>query len=121
MQHTADTKEGILMSKHLSPMLTVWGLPTPNELMEGRGFHVSYNDRDTGPDMYGCVTTALVLGQMQQFLTLNGDHRAAYQPLIAQGVDACLAYFAANLDQMNLRSEGLPARPDLLAIARQPA
>lgn len=51
--------------------------------MDGKtyeGFYVSYNSHDR--DSYGDVTTALVLGQMQKFFILNGDHRAGIQPLL---------------------------------------
>lgn len=75
----------------------------PNMIMDGDGFFVSYNDRDT--DIYGCDTTALVFGQMQHFYILNGDHRAQYAPLVAQGYDACFAYFKANIGLVNMRSE----------------
>jgi hypothetical protein len=67
----------------------------PNAVMDGRGFYVSYNNHDTG--IYGTDTTALVLGQMEKFYILCGDHRAQYQPLIADGFDARLSYFKANL------------------------
>lgn len=78
----------------------------PNTIMEGDGFYVSYNDYDV--DFYGSDTTALVLGQMERFYILNGDHRAQYQGLIRDGFDACLSYFKENLQQANKYSE-MPA------------
>lgn len=75
----------------------------PNSILDGDGFYVSYNDYDTRT--YGCVTTALVLGQMQDFYILNGDHRAAYLPLISKGFDACLAYFQENIADINKYSQ----------------
>jgi len=63
--------------------------------MDGNGFYISYNDHDI--DTYGCKTTAFVIGQMEGFLILNGDHREAYSVLIPLGFDACLAYFMANV------------------------
>lgn len=78
-------------------------LPSPNMILNGDGFYVSYNDVDGA--IYGCDTTALVLGQMQHFYILNGDHRAQYAKLVAQGFDACLAYFTDTIDQINERSE----------------
>lgn len=90
-----------------SGWIAVGGVPAfvsaPNETMDGDGFHVSYNNRDEA--IYGCDTTALVLGQMQRFYILDGDHRAAYAPLIPQGWDSCMEYFLANIDRMNKISD----------------
>lgn len=83
--------------------------PRPNYVMQGDGFHVSYNDIDTDESMYGCPTTALVFGQMQAFYILNGDHREEYAKLISEGFDACLDYFNENIDQINKRSD----KPDV--------
>ncbi len=83
------------------------GLAVPliqyNSTMDGDGYYISYNDHDI--DTYGCETTALVIGQMEGFLILNGDHREAYSALIPLGFDACLAYFMTNVEQANKRSE----------------
>lgn len=76
-----------------------------NSTISGEGFHVSHNDYDNSPSLYGCETTALVFGQMQNFYILNGDHREAYSALIPSGFDACMAYFKANIGQINKRSE----------------
>lgn len=78
--------------------------PTPNTTKSGDGFYVSYNAVDYA--IYGSDTTALVIGQMESFHILNGDHQKAYQPLIPQGLDACMAYFEAHRDQINHRSDG---------------
>lgn len=78
----------------------------PNTITQGDGFYVSYNDHDVG--IYGSDTTAVVVGQMQAFYILNGDHRAQYVPLIPQGLEACLDYYRANLGLANLRSDKLP-------------
>jgi len=71
------------------------GLIEPNSVIEENnlpievdsklyeGFYVSYNDNDI--DVYGCKTTALVLGQMQRFFILNGDHRKQYAEIIKHG------------------------------------
>jgi hypothetical protein len=58
------------------------------------GFYISYNysHRD-----YGCVTTALVLGQMQKFYILKGDHRKQYAEIFKQGFDKCLDYYKDNI------------------------
>lgn len=82
-----------------------------NSTLDADGFYVSHNGYDTG--IYGCETTALVVGQMQGFYILNGDHREAYSALIAKGFDACLEYFNANVAQANKFSEH--ARTDLPA------
>ncbi len=80
----------------------------PNCVAPGDGFYVSYNDFDL--DIYGCCTTALVLGpQMEKFFILNGDHREQYARLIGQGFDACLAYFNANPELVNVRSDLIAA------------
>lgn len=80
----------------------------PNDTLDGDGFHVSYNryDRST----YGSDTTALVIGQ-SHFYILNGNHVAAYAPLIQEGLSACIHYFEANIDQINMYSERDPEVP----------
>ncbi|MCR8994608.1 hypothetical protein [Brevibacillus laterosporus] len=67
------------------------------------GFYISYNTYDRV--YYGCDTTALVLGQMQKFFILNGDHRKQYAELIKQGFHACLAYYKANIENANKFSD----------------
>lgn len=67
------------------------------------GFYVSYNDVDTS--FYGSATTALVLGQMQWFFILNGDHREGYRQCFNGGFFACYAYFLRNLDRINFTSD----------------
>jgi hypothetical protein len=69
-------------------------LPTPNRVINADGFYISYNPLDVG--IYGDVTTALVLGQMEKFYILKGDHCQGYAPLIGQGFEACIAYFKAH-------------------------
>lgn len=75
----------------------------PNDAIQGKGFYVSYNAVDR--DIYGSDTTALVKGQMQAFYILNGNHMAAYFPLIDEGFDACMAYFETNIDKINKYSD----------------
>lgn len=81
---------------------------TPNTLLQGKGFHVSYNDRDTGPEMYGSVTTAIVTGDMDHFYILSGDFREALAPLVPLGLAACLDFLDRNADKLNPCSESLP-------------
>lgn len=93
------------------------GIVEYNSVMEGNnepiqfkqksfdGFYISYNSYDT--DIYGSVTTALVLGQMQQFFILNGDHRKQYAEVIKQGFDACLKYYKKNIADSHPYSDKL--------------
>jgi hypothetical protein len=90
--------------------------PPPNSVIGGDDFYISYNDHDI--DIYGRDTTALVLGQMQHFYILNGDHRLQYAKLVPQGLDACLAYFSEHVDQVNVRSEAAYASDPLSALRR---
>lgn len=47
-------------------------------------WYISYNNRDN--QTYGSDTTALVLGQMEYFFILNGDHRQAFKDCIQAGL-----------------------------------
>jgi len=87
--------------------MNLGGVPifVPNDVLPGEGFHISYNDRDTRT--YGDVTTALVVGENEKFLVLNGNHIEEYRPLIEKGLEACLEYFKANIDKKNKYSEKL--------------
>lgn len=67
------------------------------------GFYVSYNNCDIAE--YGDVTTALVLGQMQRFYILNGNHLDAYKQLIDKGFGACYEYFMQHESQINTLSD----------------
>lgn len=69
------------------------------------GFYVSYNDHDVS--IYGDVTTAVVIGQMQKFYILNGNHSEAYAKLINEGFDKCMEYFKKNIHQINKYSDKL--------------
>lgn len=51
---------------------------------------------------------------MELFLILNGDHRAAYAPLVPLGFDACLEYFEAHPELVNKRSDALPEAASVL-------
>lgn len=63
------------------------------------GFYISYNNYDL--DIYGSDTTALVLGQMQEFFILNGDHIAEYKKLQGEPFSKYLEYFYKNGDKIN--------------------
>lgn len=80
------------------------GIPfAPNSVASGDGYHVSFNDRDY--DIFGDITTALVIGQGDLFLTLNGDHRAGFAKASESGFEGCLTYFDDHIAQSNYRSE----------------
>ncbi len=78
---------------------------TPNTVKECEGFYVSHNSQDTA--VYGCETTALVLGQMERFFILKGDHRRQYEARITLGLNACLDYFRTNSGDIHPYSEKL--------------
>lgn len=84
----------------------VFQAAVPNSVMDGVGFYVSYNDHDIS--VYGCDTTALVVGQMTKFFILKGDHRAQYSRLIGHGLEACMSYFKAHLAERHNHSDQLP-------------
>ena len=67
------------------------------------GFYVSYNSHDIA--VYGDVTTALVIGQMQKFHILNGNHKEEYAKIIKDGYEKCLEYFKKNITQINKYSD----------------
>lgn len=77
----------------------------PNEVVESGNdeFYISYNIIDHM--IYGSITTAIVIGQMQHFYILNGDHRKEYAALIPKGLIACLTYFLEHSDLINKYSE----------------
>jgi len=74
-------------------------------------WYVSYNNRDTGT--YGSDTTALVLGQGECFLILDGDHRRALQEVIDEPLThsglfklvRCLEYVRRNAHLLNHMSD----------------
>lgn len=67
-------------------------------------WYISYNSYE---DHYGGATTALVLGQMEYFLILNGDHRIGFQNAIKRNdpgqsrLSKCLKYIRENKAQLN--------------------
>lgn len=73
----------------------------PNETASFRDYHVSYA---RFLSHYGCDTTALVL-EDRVFLILNGDHKAAMAEAASIGVNACLDYFIAHINESNALSE----------------
>lgn len=63
------------------------------------GFYISYNNYDL--DIYGSDTTALVLGQMEEFLILNGNHIKEYKKLNGEPFSKYLDYFRKNKKYVN--------------------
>ena len=82
----------------------------PNQVKDYTDFYISYNNYDTG--IYGCDTTALVIGQMEKFFILKGDHRKLYDDLANAGFRACLKYFFDNIDVMH-RFSDIPSVRDI--------
>lgn len=78
-------------------------LSTPNTTINGRDFYVSLNTVDVS--IYGYETTALVVGQMEKFYILNGNHMSQYKALVVSGFSECFDYFLKNLDKINKHSE----------------
>lgn len=79
--------------------------PRPNTVTNGKYFYVSYNNVDW--DIYGSDTTALVVGQMEKFYILNGDHVKAYKDIMDQGFEKCLDYYRSQKDLINDKSDPL--------------
>lgn len=69
------------------------------------GFYVSYNNYDK--HLYGDVTTALVLGQMQKFFILTGNHTKQYNKLIQYGFEKCLDYYKENIHLSHKYSDSI--------------
>jgi len=112
------------MSECTSHLRNIAGMPCviPNKCDDvdtgSSHWHVSYNNYDRAS--YGSDTTALVLGQEEYFLILNGDHRAGLQAACMQKLDLktckhgqltrlgrCLHYFREHKDQLNDKSDPL--------------
>jgi len=71
-------------------------------------WYVSYNNYDQA--VYGSDTTALVLGQVEYILILNGDHRdglracITVKDLATSRLNRCLAYVREHKAELNFRS-----------------
>ncbi len=65
---------------------------------EYEGFYISYNPSSKD---YGSDTTALVLGQMEAFLILNGDHRENYYLANQEGSFEKVYEYYINSDCIN--------------------
>lgn len=81
----------------------------PNVCNNFGTFYISYNDWDT--DIYGCDTTAIVVGQMERFYVLNGDHREQLHAIAEKkGLDGCVQYFLDHIDEKSKYSD-MPGWP----------
>lgn len=63
----------------------------PNSIVSHDGWYISYNAVDHA--IYGYDTTAIVIGQMQTFFVMKGDHR---QQLKGLSLSESIAYFVAH-------------------------
>lgn len=79
---------------------------------DSKHWYISYNAYDVS--IYGDRTTALVLGQMEYFLILNGDHRKAFKKILETpieerkwktGLHCCLDYVRKNKSKLNEKSD----------------
>ena len=88
------------------------GIPlnVPNRIIDRGEFYVSYNNYDRS--IYGCDTTALVVGQMGRFFILNGNHEDALKDL---SFSDALGYVIDNADKLNKMSDNLPPRGSTVA------
>lgn len=82
-------------------------------------WYISYNNHDRRT--YGSDTTALVLGQMEYFFILNGDHRQGFKNCIEAGIPPigkakdgqltrlgrCLNYVREHRNELNSFSDPL--------------
>jgi len=88
----------------------------PNQIIRYTAEHfLSYNDVDGV--IYGGETTAIVLGQMQLFLILNGNHCYDLEEASREdGLQGCIDYFIDHINQANKMSEhtGFPNGRELL-------
>ena len=66
-------------------------------------FYISYNSHDT--EIYRSETTALVLGQMQKFFILNGNHCVSLEKLAKENLNHCIAYIHENKSKLNKFSD----------------
>ena len=68
----------------------------PNNIVDHGEWYTSYNAVDHA--IYVCDTTAIVIGQMQAFFVLKGDHR---QQLNGLSLSESIAYFVAHTESFH--------------------
>lgn len=81
----------------------MYSIPLRNTVIERDGFYISYNNYDR--DIYDTDTTALVIGQMEYFYILKGNHIENYSKLFS--LSKCLDYFKNHVEQIAKYSEKL--------------
>jgi hypothetical protein len=92
---------------------TAEGLVTAlNQIANFDGYYISYCSSGIQFD-----TTAIVLGQMERFYILDGDHSNELEALSREGgVQACIKYFYDHIEQASRYSEHL-LTDDAMALA----
>ena len=70
--------------------------PRHNNVTESKDHYISYNFGDR--DAYGSDTTAIVIGQMQRFYILDGNHE---KQLAGKSFLECMEYFNENIHLIN--------------------
>lgn len=87
---------------------------TPNQIVHdpaNEDFYVSHLRSSVD---YGCETTAVVVGQMERFYILCGDHR---QGLSGKSFNECLDYLHDHIDERHTSaSEFFPPRGSTIEI-----
>lgn len=69
----------------------------PNIVSDKKDYYISYNPVDIA--VYGDVTTAIVIGQMEKFYILNGNHYKELSDM--KSLEKCMAYFYEHNDSIN--------------------
>ena len=78
------------------------GVGNNNVISHSPHWHISYNSADA--TLYGCDTTALVLGQDECYFILKGDHRNEFKEIIKEEsfvLVKCLEYVQAHKDLLH--------------------
>lgn len=80
-----------------------------NSILAGDGFDISFNPNTralgslfSGDGPGDAPETALI--KDRQYYILNGNHCRAYEDLVDQGFEACLAYYEASPDKSSWSS-----------------
>ena len=84
----------------------------PNTVTHRDGFYISYNPYEP---WYGGDTTAVVLGNMDRFYILMGNHRKSLEGL---SFTECINYIHDNMDMVNMEySDPVPPRDSTIESA----
>lgn len=85
--------------------------PRHNTTIDSKDHYLSYNFGDRY--IYGSDTTAIVIGQMQRFYILNGNHM---KELEKKSFEECIEYFLQNKDSINKYSNKFDKQDALKVI-----